>query len=122
MRSCDIGLITSGTATLEAALLGLPHVVCYKTSRMTYAFARLLVQSKWIALPNILLQQSAVPEHIQDQCTPEALRHAALALNDGNALTSPAARQLKRFKALEQSLRSGQTASRQVADSILTKA
>ena len=63
MRSCDIGLITSGTATLEAALLGLPHVVCYKTSRMTYAFARLLVQSKWIGLPNILLQQNAVPEH-----------------------------------------------------------
>lgn len=122
MRSCDIGLITSGTATLEAALLGLPHVVCYKTSRMTYAFARLLVQSKWIGLPNILLQQNTVPEHIQDQCTPEALRRAALALHDGSALASPAAHQLQQFKALEQSLRSKQTASQQVADSILTKA
>ena len=122
MRSCDIGLITSGTATLEAALLGLPHVVCYKTSRMTYAFARLLVQSKWIGLPNILLQQNAVPEHIQDQCTPEALRRAALALHDGHALASSGAHQLQQFKALEQSLRSKQTASQQVADSILTKA
>jgi lipid-A-disaccharide synthase len=89
---------------------------------MTYAFARLLVQSKWIGLPNILLQQNAVPEHIQDQCTPEALRRAALALHDGHALASSGAHQLQQFKALEQSLKSKQTASQQVADSILTKA
>jgi cytochrome c-type biogenesis protein CcmH/NrfF len=50
------------------------------------------------------------------------LRRAALALHDGNAFASPAAHQLQQFEALEQSLRAKQTASQQVADSILTKA
>jgi lipid-A-disaccharide synthase len=120
MRSCDVGLITSGTATLEAALLGLPHVVCYKTSPITFAIARLLVKSPWIGLPNILLQHAAVPEKIQSQCTAATLREAALALHDGAGFGVAAEDQLKQFQALAQALQTELPASQQVAASILT--
>ncbi|MBO75626.1 MAG: lipid-A-disaccharide synthase [Flavobacteriales bacterium] len=119
MRSCDVGLVTSGTATLEAALLGLPHVICYKTSRITYALARILVKSHWIGLPNILLNKNAVQEQIQAQCTPNALRSAVLALHDGQALGSSAKQQLQQFQQLGRALQSDRPASEQVAASIL---
>ena len=119
MRSCDIGLITSGTATLEAALLGLPHVICYKTSPITFAIARLLVKSTWIGLPNILLQHSVVPEKIQSQCTPATLREAVLALHDGAGFGAPSKDQLEHFQALAKELRTALPASQQVAASIL---
>ena len=119
MRSCDIGLITSGTATLEAALLGLPHVICYKTSPITFAIARLLVKSTWIGLPNILLQHSVVPEKIQSKCTPATLREAVLALHDGAGFGAPSKDQLEHFQALAKELRTALPASQQVAASIL---
>src|SRR6266498_1618787 len=53
MAAADALLIASGTATLEAALLGAPMVVCYRVSRMSEVVARLLKRSAWISLPNI---------------------------------------------------------------------
>jgi lipid-A-disaccharide synthase len=120
MRSCAVGLVTSGTATLEAALLGLPHVICYKTSRVTYSIARLLVQSRWIGLPNILLQHDAVPERIQSQCTPGTLQEAVLALHDGTSNYPSAEQQRQHFERLGRALESEQPASEQVANSILS--
>ena len=119
MRSCDVGLVTSGTATLEAALLGLPHIVCYKTSPITFAIARLLVKSPWIGLPNILLHHAAVPEKIQSQCTPASLRESVLALHDGTGIGAAAQDQLEQFQILAQALQTELPASKQVAASIL---
>lgn len=119
MRSCDVGLVTSGTATLEAALLGLPHIVCYKTSPITFAIARLLVKSPWIGLPNILLQHAAVPEKIQSQCTPPNLKESVLALHDGAGFGTAAEDQLEQFQTLAQALQTELPASQQVAASIL---
>ena len=119
MRSCDVGLITSGTATLEAALLGLPHIVCYKTSPITFVIARLFVKSPWIGLPNILLQHSTVPEKIQSQCTPASLRDAVLDLHDGARFGAAAENQLEHFQTLATELQTELPASQQVAASIL---
>ncbi|HET6362139.1 MAG TPA: lipid-A-disaccharide synthase, partial [Gemmatimonadota bacterium] len=58
-------LATSGTASLELALLGVPHVVAYRSSRATYAAARLLVDTDWIALPNLIAGATVVPEFVQ---------------------------------------------------------
>ncbi len=69
MAAADVLLIASGTATLEAALLGAPMVVCYRVSRLTEAVARLLNRSPWISLPNIVAGRSAVPEILQDEVT-----------------------------------------------------
>lgn len=69
MAGADVLLIASGTATLEAALLGAPMVVCYRVSRLTEAVARLLSRSPWISLPNIVAGRTAVPEILQDKVT-----------------------------------------------------
>lgn len=71
MAAADALLIASGTATLEAALLGAPMVVCYRVSRMTELMARLLKRSAWISLPNIVSGRGVVPEILQDDATAE---------------------------------------------------
>jgi lipid-A-disaccharide synthase len=75
MAAADALLIASGTATLEAALLGAPMVVCYRVSRLTEVMARLLKRSPWISLPNIVAGRGVVPEILQDDAT--AARFAA---------------------------------------------
>lgn len=72
-RFAEAGIITSGTATLEAALSGLPQVVAYRTSPLTYALARMFTKVKFISLVNLVLNREAVPERIQGACTPEEL-------------------------------------------------
>jgi lipid-A-disaccharide synthase len=66
-RKADVAVVTSGTATLEAALAGLPHIIVYKTSPLTYAIFRHFVTISHIGLPNIIAQAGIVPECIQDQ-------------------------------------------------------
>jgi len=86
MRAADLLLATSGTATLEAALLGTPMVVCYRFSRLSEAWVRLLVRVPWISLVNITLGRAVVPEIYQRAFTPE--RVAAIA---EHLLRTPAA-------------------------------
>jgi lipid-A-disaccharide synthase len=69
MAASDALLIASGTATLEAALLGTPMVVCYRVSRLSEVVARLLTRSAWISLPNIVAGRAVVPEILQDMVT-----------------------------------------------------
>lgn len=69
MAASDALLIASGTATLEAALLGAPMVVCYRVSRLSEVVVRLLARSTWISLPNIVAGRGAVPEILQDKVT-----------------------------------------------------
>jgi lipid-A-disaccharide synthase len=85
--AADVAMCASGTATLEAALLGTPMVVAYRVSRTTYAaiqaaFRARVVRPNHIALPNLVLQDAAVPELKQHDCTPEALAGHVLALLD----------------------------------------
>ena len=77
MRAADLLLVTSGTATLEAALLGTPMVVCYRFSRLSEAWVRLLVRVPWISLVNITLGRAVVPEIYQRAFTSEHVAAAA---------------------------------------------
>ena len=79
-------LATSGTASLELALLGVPHVVAYRAAPATYAAARLLVDTDWIALPNLIAGGAVVPEFVQ------RLDPGALAAPVITWLADPAAR------------------------------
>ena len=72
-RHAKAGLVTSGTATLEAALSGMPQVVAYRTSTLTYALARAFSQVRFISLVNLILEREAVPERIQGRCKPGIL-------------------------------------------------
>jgi lipid-A-disaccharide synthase len=80
MRAADLLLATSGTATLEAALLGTPMVVCYRVSRLTALMVRSLVRVPWMTLPNIVLGRAAVPELFQEEATAARIADEALAL------------------------------------------
>lgn len=65
--------VTSGTATLEAALFKTPQVIVYKTSKATYLIAKLLAKVDYIGLPNLLAGRRIVPELIQGACHADAL-------------------------------------------------
>jgi lipid-A-disaccharide synthase len=65
----DVALVASGTAALEAGLMGRPMVVVYRLAWITYLLARLLVRVPFFCLVNILLQRKAVPELLQSQVT-----------------------------------------------------
>ena len=76
----DLALTSSGTATLENALLGLPMVVVYKLSWPTYWLARALIRVPHIAMANLLAGRRLVPELIQSDATPRGVARAALDL------------------------------------------
>jgi lipid-A-disaccharide synthase len=67
-------LVTSGTATLETALLGTPEVVCYKGGRISYMIARKLIRVKYISLVNLIMDRKVVTELIQDDLTTAGLK------------------------------------------------
>ncbi|MBI2419616.1 MAG: lipid-A-disaccharide synthase, partial [Ignavibacteriales bacterium] len=69
MRYSRIGIIKSGTSTLQAGLSGLPMVIVYKTSPLTYAIGKNLVKIKHIGLANIVAGKTIVPEIIQSELT-----------------------------------------------------
>lgn len=73
IQCCDAIMTTSGTASLEIALLGVPMVIAYKLSPLTYWLGRLLVKTPYIGLPNILLGKLAVKELIQHEASAENL-------------------------------------------------
>lgn len=70
---CRAAIAASGTASLELALLGVPHVVAYRVSPLTFAAARLLVKVEHVALPNLIAGRTVVPELLQAAVEPAAL-------------------------------------------------
>lgn len=68
-------IVTSGTATLETALIGTPQVVCYRGngSKLTYKLMEKVLKVKFVSLPNLIVGNSLVPELLLHQCTPESI-------------------------------------------------
>ena len=66
-------LVTSGTATLETALFGVPEIVCYKAGTISYEIAKRLVKLKYICLVNLIMDKEVVKELIQHDLTPEKI-------------------------------------------------
>jgi lipid-A-disaccharide synthase len=97
MRAADLLLVASGTATLEAALLGTPMVVCYRLSRLSELLFKPLIRVPWISLANIALGRAVVPELYQRALTGPALGREALRLLDS---PSALARQREAFAEL----------------------
>ena len=102
LAACDVTLIASGTATLEAALFKRPMVIAYNMHALSWQIMRRKKLQPWVGLPNILLQDFALPELLQDAATPEALADETL-----QWLAHPeAVRTLQaRFEALHNSLK-----------------
>lgn len=80
IQCCDAVMTTSGTASLEIALLGVPMLIAYRLSPLTYWLGRLLVKTPFIGLPNIVAGRLIVRELIQDQVTADNLSREILRL------------------------------------------
>jgi len=74
LRTAQAALVTSGTATLETALLGVPEVVCYKGNSLSYQIARRVVDVKYISLVNLIMDREVVKELIQGELNTQNLR------------------------------------------------
>jgi lipid-A-disaccharide synthase len=78
LEACDVTLIASGTATLEAALYKRPMVIAYNMNWLSWQIMRRKNLQPWVGLPNILCREFVVPELLQHAATPEALAAAVL--------------------------------------------
>jgi lipid-A-disaccharide synthase len=78
LAACDVTLIASGTATLEAALFKRPMVIAYNMNWISWQIMRRQRLQPWVGLPNILCQDFVVPELLQDEASPEGLAQAVL--------------------------------------------
>ncbi len=84
LAACDVTLIASGTATLEAALFKRPMVIGYRMHALSWQIMKRMKYQPWVGLPNILCRDFVVPELLQDDCNAPALARATLAwLDDG---------------------------------------
>jgi len=82
LRAADVGVIASGTATLEAALARCPHVIFYRVAALTARIVRAKLLLPYVGLPNVLAGSFVVPELLQDEATPENLAQVTLNLFD----------------------------------------
>lgn len=80
LAAADTAIVSSGTATVEAALLDAPMVVIYKVSPLTAALAKPLVRTPFFAMVNLIAERKVVPELVQEFFTPERVAAAALRL------------------------------------------
>jgi lipid-A-disaccharide synthase len=74
LAHADAALVTSGTATLETAILNVPEAVCYKGDALSYHIAKRLVKVKFISLVNLVMDQLVIKEYIQYDMTVENLK------------------------------------------------
>jgi lipid-A-disaccharide synthase len=73
MQRSSVGIVASGSATLEAAYFGMPFVLIYKVAWPTYVVARLVVNVDFLGMPNLLAGKEVVPEFIQHEAKPDAI-------------------------------------------------
>ena len=117
MGRVNVGMVASGTATLEAALSELPFVLIYRVAWLTYLAARLVVKVKYLGMPNVLANREIVPEFIQHKAQPRAIAAAvARLLADKTERT----RMLTDFAGVAQKLGRGE-ASVKAAEAIVTE-
>lgn len=76
LKSASVAIVASGTATLETALLGVPQVVVYKTNALTFQIVKRMVRTKYVALPNLILNKLSVVELLQSDFTFDKLKAA----------------------------------------------
>lgn len=105
-------LTTSGTATLETALFGVPEVVCYKGSPVSYFIAKRLIKIKFISLVNLIMDKEVVKELIQDELTPQNLSIELKKILDDQANIT---RLQKEYETLKNILSAGGNASANAA-------
>ena len=115
MRSAFVGIVASGSATLEAAYFGMPFVLIYKVAWPTYVAARLVVNVDFLGMPNLLAGKEVVPEFIQHEANPDAIVNAVRLLMEDSPTRD---RMISDFDAIIRNL-GGSGASERAANAIV---
>jgi lipid-A-disaccharide synthase len=82
---CDLAIVASGTATLETALMGVPMVVAYRVSPLSFTIGKLIIKTPFVSLVNLIAEKEIVPELLQDDVTPQGLAERASIILDNEA-------------------------------------
>jgi len=96
LAAADLAIVSSGTATVETALLDKPMIVVYRLSPLTARLAKPLVKTKFFSMVNLIAGRTVVPELIQDDFTPERLAVEAEALLSGSPGDNPRVSEMRR--------------------------
>ena len=115
LKHSHAALVTSGTATLETALFGIPQVVCYKGNWISYQIAKRIITLDYISLVNLILDKEAVKELIQSELTTKNLKEGLSEIIDGSKRNSI----LKDYDALRKKL--GGKGASQLAAKLITE-
>ncbi len=83
LPACDLALVASGTATVETAILGVPMVLIYRASALTYWVGKRVIKVPFLGLVNLVAEEQVIPELIQHDLTPDRLAHEALKILEG---------------------------------------
>lgn len=102
MKRACAGIVKTGTSTLESALCGMPFVMAYKASNLSYLIGKQLIRLPYVSLPNIIAKKSVIPELIQQQATPKAIADKLAELLD--ATSSQAIEQTALFREIRTEL------------------
>jgi lipid-A-disaccharide synthase len=95
LAAADLAIVSSGTATVETALLGKPMVVIYRLSPLTARLAKPLVNTRFFSMVNLIAGRAVVPELIQDDFTPQRLATEAESLLSGSPSPNPRVLEMK---------------------------
>ena len=98
LNQCHLAFVTSGTATLDAAIMNVPMVVIYKAKRLTYEVGKRVIKVPYLGLVNLVAGESLAPELIQDDVTPERIAMAGKNFLADNALRRQTIDKLRRVK------------------------
>jgi lipid-A-disaccharide synthase len=99
MAVADLALVASGTATLQAALVGTPLVLCYRTAAWEFWVASFFIRVKWIGLVNLVAGRSVVPELVQGEATGKRLYEEAVRILDDRSVYDEMKRSLAEVRA-----------------------
>jgi len=112
LRRCHVAMVASGTATLETAIMGVPMVIAYRVSSLSYLVGRLVIKVPFIGLVNLVAGEKAVPELIQHEVSPGNLAMEAARLLEDDSLRR---RTIEKLAVVKKSL-GGSGASRRAAE------
>ena len=96
LKNSNAAIVTSGTATLETALIGTPQIVCYVTNSLNMFLAKLFVKIKFISLVNLILNKEVVKELIQSDFNKEMIKTELDLILKGKKKSNT--KRLQRFK------------------------
>ena len=98
MEASDVCIVTSGTATLETAIIGTPMVVVYRTNWITSILTKYFIESAYIALPNVIAGRRIVPELIRENFRANNMAYAAIEILEDKKVQARIREDLKKVK------------------------